>query len=536
MVSFSLRQFGWRVAYSALLDTRNAPSSVNSFMMPPSEGVSRPPRHAWKKNKVFQFLASLRLAVTLLSVLIIMSIVGTIAESKFDSDTSRVWIYEAPWFHLWLALLAANLICSALMRWPWRRHHTGFLLTHLGIIVVMVGSVVGQVWGVEGTMTLLQGSEPDNVLVLQTRQMTIRDTDAQRAVMIQLGRRPLSVREDRPVPLWNSPGGWNIEAVASSSRLLGTFEPSATPGGKTAVRVRLQTKAMNQTIDHWLLVGDRNHGRLDLGLITVDLVGPGEEAPPNGAANRAIVRSGLDAGLSVDLLAGPRKAASAPLVPGQPVATGWNDWTIEAVQVLPAAAPAFRFAPLPAGKPTPPGQPLLDGVLVRVTRADAKIEQWVAAGWRVGFPTGAFPIDVSYGWEVYRLPFGLVLDSFVVERNEGTDDPASFRSNLAMLQPDGARVATGSCSMNQPANYPQAWWRSMTGLTYKISQASWNPNDLGQSSVQILRDPGWLGKWVGSLILVSGLVLMFVFRRPSEHSPAPKTFASPSEPVLTHAS
>ncbi|MBJ7327789.1 MAG: hypothetical protein JHC52_10655, partial [Chthoniobacterales bacterium] len=62
----------------------------------------------------------------------------------------------------------------------------------------------------------------------------------------------------------------------------------------------------------------------------------------------------------------------------------------------------------------------------------------------------------------------------------------------------------------------QAFWRSATGLTYKISQASWNPNDLSQSSVQILRDPGWFAKWTGSLILCAGLVTMFIFRRPSE--------------------
>jgi len=503
--------------------------------MPTGHPTSRPSRHAWKKNPVFRFLASLQLAVILLAVLIVMSIVGTIAESKFDSDTARVWIYEAPWFHLWLALLAANLTCSAFMRWPWRQHHTGFLLTHLGMIVVMIGSVIGQIWGVEGTMTLFKGGEPDNVLVLQTRQMTIRDTDAQRAVMIELGRRPLAVREDRPVPLWNSPGGWNIEAIASSSRLVSAFEPAAAPEGKPAVRVRLQTKAMNQTIDQWLLVGDRDHGRIDLGLITVDLVGPGEEIPAHGGANRAIVRVGADRGLSAELFSGERRLAGAPMTAGQPLATGWNDWTIEAVRVLPAANAGFRFAPIPAGEAAPPGQPLLEGVLVRVTRGDAKIEQWVAAGWRVGFPTGTFPIDVSYGWEVYRMPFGLVLDGFVVERNEGTDDPASFRSNLAMVLPDGVRAATGSCSMNQPANYPDTWWRSMTGLTYKISQASWNPNDLSQSSVQILRDPGWLGKWTGSLVFVSGLVLLFVFRRPGEHRPAAPTPAPKSQPDLTHA-
>ncbi|MFM8459847.1 MAG: hypothetical protein ACKOB0_13090, partial [Chthoniobacterales bacterium] len=132
----------------------------------------------------------------------------------------------------------------------------------------------------------------------------------------------------------------------------------------------------------------------------------------------------------------------------------------------------------------------------------------------VVFPTGAFPREVSYVWEVHCLPFGLVLEDFVVERNEGTDEPASFRSDLAMVLPDGKVDGTGSCSMNQPANYPQALWRSLTGLTYKISQASWNPNDLSQSSVQILRDPGWLLKWVGSLILCAGLVTMFTMRRP----------------------
>jgi len=82
--------------------------------------------------------------------------------------------------------------------------------------------------------------------------------------------------------------------------------------------------------------------------------------------------------------------------------------------------------------------------------------------------------------------------------------------------------------MNQPANYPQALWRSLTGLTYKISQASWNPNDLTQSSVQILRDPGWLGKWVGSLIFSAGLITMFIFRRPSVQE---KTMAGSTGPT-----
>jgi hypothetical protein len=50
-----------------------------------------------------------------------------------------------------------------------------------------------------------------------------------------------------------------------------------------------------------------------------------------------------------------------------------------------------------------------------------------------------------------------------------------------------------------------------------MSQASWNPDNLGQSTIQILRDPGWLLKWIGSLLVVSGVFMLFYvkkFRRP----------------------
>ena len=492
-------------------------------------GPSRPRRYAWKYDPIFRFLSSLRLAVILLSALIIMSIVGTFAESKFDADTARTWIYEAPWFHLWLFFLAANLTCSAFMRWPWKKYHTGFLLVHLGMIVVMIGAVVGQIWGIEGTMTLFKDAAPDNKLVLQKRQITVRDPDAQQAVMIKLGRQPLRVNEGEPLDLWTTPGGWTIEAVADSPRLIASFQPTTAPGGSPAVLIRLRTAAMNQTVEQWLLAGDRDHNRLDLGLITVDLTRAADPAPATGAPNRAVLTAQPDGSLQLDLFASGRQISSAPLARNQAVITGWNDWTIEALHVLPSAQTGFTFRPLPTGEAIPPGQSLLDGILVRAIKGERVVEQWVGAGWRVSLPTGTFPLELAYGWEVADLPFGLVLEDFTVERNEGTDEPSSFRSDLAMVRPDGQSDATGSCSMNQPANYPQALWRSLTGLTYKISQASWNPNDLTQSSVQILRDPGWLGKWVGSLIFSTGLITMFIFRRPSVHEKSMAGSAGPTK-------
>jgi hypothetical protein len=131
------------------------------------------------------------------------------------------------------------------------------------------------------------------------------------------------------------------------------------------------------------------------------------------------------------------------------------------------------------------------------------------------------------------LPIGLELRDFEVKRNEGSDSPAGFKSNLRIVTADG-ETATGSCWMNHPFSYPGNWWQTWTGLTYKISQASWNPENLNQSTVQILRDPGWLLKWVGSLLVVTGVFMMFYlrpYRKQTEGEPITPT-ASTKEQLL----
>jgi hypothetical protein len=143
------------------------------------------------------------------------------------------------------------------------------------------------------------------------------------------------------------------------------------------------------------------------------------------------------------------------------------------------------------------------------------------------------PIQVTYGFRQQQLPIALELLDFEVERNEGTDSPASFKSTVRVTDREG-RNATGQCWMNNPFNYPGQWWNTWSGLTFKMSQASWNPENLGQSTIQILRDPGWLLKWIGSLLVCVGIYMLFYtkqFRRPSASSaksaPAPERTEKP---------
>src|SRR5438067_10967815 len=139
-----------------------------------SHSSSRP---AWLQHPIAQFFASLKLAVVLLVVLILAAITGTIYESSFDAKVARAYIYGAPWFNLWLTLLAANLTVSALSRWPWRKHHVAFLVTHLGIITLLTGSLIGRIFGLAGTTTLSKGDPPTNRLLIDEPHLRVHHSD-----------------------------------------------------------------------------------------------------------------------------------------------------------------------------------------------------------------------------------------------------------------------------------------------------------------------------------------------------------------------
>jgi hypothetical protein len=241
-----------------------------------------------------------------------------------------------------------------------------------------------------------------------------------------------------------------------------------------------------------------------------------------------------DGAISYELLSRKNGKSSGKININKPLTTGWADWQLVVDQTLPHAEQWMDFTPQKpesTASTSAAATELPDGVRVRMEQNGEKLEQWVPAGWQVTVPTSPTETMVAYGWKTLPLPIGLELLDFEVKRNEGNDAPAGFKSTLRVSSAEGAS-ATGSCWMNRPFSYPSGWLRTWTGLTYKISQASWNPENLDQSSVQILRDPGWLLKWTGSLLVVVGVFMMFYlqpYRKQTEGEPITPTGPIPKK-------
>ncbi|PYJ50562.1 MAG: hypothetical protein DME87_05975, partial [Verrucomicrobia bacterium] len=215
---------------------------------------------AWQRNPIFEFFASLKLAVVLLAVLILAAMAGTIYESSFDANVSRAYVYGAPWFNLWLVLLGANLAVSALSRWPWRKHHLAFLITHLGIITLLIGSLIGRIFGIEGTMTLFKGEGPTNRLLINQRQLRVHDVDEiVKGYPAEFLHHPPNRQHPRNLGLLAS--GARLQIVDYASAIEGKLNPKpVADGGAPALHFTMSTAMMNQHLESWLLADDPQHG------------------------------------------------------------------------------------------------------------------------------------------------------------------------------------------------------------------------------------------------------------------------------------
>src|SRR5438552_10819459 len=227
---------------------------------------------AWQRNPIFEFFASLKLAVVLLAVLIVAAIAGTIYESSFDAKVARAYVYGARWFNVWLVLLGANLACSALSRWPWRKHHLAFLITHLGIITLLIGSLIGRIWGVEGTITLFKGEAPTNRLLVDQRQLRVHDIDGiVKGYPAEFLHHPPTPERPRDLGLLAS--GARLSIVDYAPAIEGKLnpKPSSEGDGAPALHFTIATAMMNQHLDGWLLADDPQHGNFSMGLANIEL-------------------------------------------------------------------------------------------------------------------------------------------------------------------------------------------------------------------------------------------------------------------------
>ncbi len=114
-------------------------------------------------KKWFKFLGSLSFAIFLIATLTIVLIVSTLLESAHGTPFAQRFFYQAGWFDVFLSFVFVNILCSALSRWPYKKYHTGFVVTHVGILLLLTGSLLSRLLGTEGQMAITEGGAESRI-------------------------------------------------------------------------------------------------------------------------------------------------------------------------------------------------------------------------------------------------------------------------------------------------------------------------------------------------------------------------------------
>ncbi|MCB2200902.1 cytochrome c biogenesis protein ResB [bacterium] len=116
-------------------------------------------------QRAWEFITSLKLTIFLLAGIGILLIAGTIYETKYGSQAALAVIYRSPLMDGLIFLLGINQITCTIKRYPYKMHQIGWLLTHLGVLVILVGAIYGRRGELEGNIILQEGQSTDHFVM-----------------------------------------------------------------------------------------------------------------------------------------------------------------------------------------------------------------------------------------------------------------------------------------------------------------------------------------------------------------------------------
>lgn len=442
--------------------------------------------------KILKVLASLRIAVIVILGIAVISAVGTIYEARYDSEVAQKLVYHSIWMYLIMGLLTVNLIAVMVDRWPWKQHHAGFVTAHIGIIILLIGSVITQKYGIDGTMAFRIGEERRNVVVKERDLMVYASFDGQAMQNLYKGepdflRDPPSEKDPFVVHL----GTEKMEFVEYHHFAFREAEILESKRQNDPPAIRFQLENPNVNVTEWLRLGsNREAGEVDLGPAKVVLASAPLE--PSGRNEIILVPSADSKSLDYTIYNKDRSLSKKGKVQqAETIETGWMGLKFRLLRYLPTAREVVRYIPS--------GSSPLSSSAVRF-RFQGE-EYWLGLNATLRIYLSDRMYIVSYGNRQLELSFPMRLKDFRVGKYEGTERAASYESDVIVPGRDPVLI-----SMNEPLHFE--------GFTFY--QASFEKDEQGNPTTSVLSvnfDPGRWIKYIGSMLMVLGSVLLFYFKR-----------------------
>ncbi|MDO4629987.1 MAG: cytochrome c biogenesis protein CcsA [Planctomycetia bacterium] len=462
------------------------------------------------KNSIFllpvRVIGSMFFAIALILILAAVMAWATFLGMQFGDDSSSWAVYHAGWFMTLCGLLGLSVLFSALLRFPWKKYQIGFLVTHLGILVLLFGCLLDFRYGQSAFLSVGEGETNRVAICPGDVHFELEITDSAKKTEGDSPKKedsaPKSFRKS--IPFTPGPFSWRFYGDDALfgwgvSDYLPRFPWSFLTGSRT---------------EH--LLYDVDGCRLEV----LDYLQSGTGAEAGKTGNEAgktgvdTEKSGVPVGVSdfrwevikAGGNPGPLKDGETKMSVKQRLAS-WTSW-VKVRLTLDGEAEEFWLRQFDYF--------MLDGMTVnKPTVENQTVFQFTTK-------TGK-NVKLVYAQNTVKLYFGIQLDRFNNRLDPGTSTASHYSSDVRIvmgkMEEKGTETVTEmlNVSMNQPLDISEP----VTGQVWRLFQTSFSGPFLNEMELESTRDqfyvstftvrhsPGRGLLYLGCLLIVLGIGIMF---------------------------
>ncbi|MFA5059317.1 MAG: cytochrome c biogenesis protein ResB [Candidatus Omnitrophota bacterium] len=197
-------------------------------------------------------LGSLSFTAFICASLMALLIVATVMESMHGTPFAQKTFYQTKWFDALLSLLWINIFCSTILRIPFKKYHTGFLITHIGILGLLLGSLLTRLLAVEGQMALREGETANTIRLGGYSLSVVVPGKAEHVFDLRKGEHILNGAEKNETMIVK-------DIIEHAAPQLIVREGTVQNPAQNALQVTLKSPSMGVDQAFWLIEGDQGH-------------------------------------------------------------------------------------------------------------------------------------------------------------------------------------------------------------------------------------------------------------------------------------
>ena len=448
--------------------------------------------------RVFDALASLRLAVVTMVTLGTACITGTFYEMNHGTPAAQRDVYRTWWFALILATLGANIFCAMMKRYPWKKHHTGFVMAHIGILTLLAGSLLSLHLGLDGNLAPYEGETGGRVALLDKALQVALPGGTYASFPVVFEKDPPRPGHERRFAVPGAGVTLVAEDFLPHVALRESYEAAA--AGAPALHFVLDAPFARE--ESWLAADDSTRARVDFGPAAFGFhVARSEEdarrllREATGKNNVSFV---LDPGgsLRYGLTTKEGRTTTGTVAVGHPVETPWMGMKVVVDRFLEQAAPERTVSPAPVPEKD---ERRLSAVKLHLEGPNGRTEpDWVVWTEARKVAWAGNTATVAYRAPEVALPFRVSLLRFNSDKYPGSNMPATYESWVRVDDPERG-VSEHHISMNHPLHY----------RGYIFFQASFVEGEAMMSIFSVARSPGLPLVYMGVSLISLGVLWMF---------------------------